>query len=486
MSDRPNFIFIITDNQSDWTLGCYGNNEIQTPNIDRLAADGMRFDNAFCVNPVCSPNRATYLTGLMPSQHGVHSWLGGEVPDSQMGADAYCTIGEFPNLPEMLHENGYRSGMVGKWHLGDSVNPQLGFDYWFAKPKGHTHSFYDSDAIWKGEVYTEPRYFTDVIAEHAVDFLTSCGDHGGHGEDGSDTEGVANAADADHDQPFFLYVGFNGPYGLDNDLRTGHRNRWTEYYADKELSCFPRIPTHPWQRQNLDLIGSETAMRGYAAAISGVDDAVGRILDTLESTGKAKNTCIVYTADHGLCAGHHGFWGMGDHTRPMHMADENLHIPLIIRHPAAINPGSFSGHVCTYDFFPSAITYFDLELSSAASLPGRDFSSCLRSPEGSPEGSPDRWNDVTFHEYENTRTIRTDSFKLITRHPRGPNELYDLVADPEEIDNRFDDPVLTAERASLADMLDAHFTQYCDEQYDLWSGGKTKAGRSIPESEMLG
>ncbi len=82
---RPNIVFIITDNQSPWTLGCYGNDEIRTPNCDRLASEGVRFTNSMCVNPVCSPNRATYMTGLTPSQHGVHNWLGGEKPDAQVG-----------------------------------------------------------------------------------------------------------------------------------------------------------------------------------------------------------------------------------------------------------------------------------------------------------------------------------------------------------------------------------------------------------------
>src|SRR5882762_4820924 len=91
----PNVVFILTDNQGAWTLGCYGNPDIRTPNIDRLAAEGIRFTRALSSNPVCSPTRATFLTGLIPSQHGVHSYLGGEKPDAQMGPDAYCTIREF-------------------------------------------------------------------------------------------------------------------------------------------------------------------------------------------------------------------------------------------------------------------------------------------------------------------------------------------------------------------------------------------------------
>lgn len=157
MTDRPNVVMIMTDNQGAWTLGCYGNEDIRTPGIDALAARGVRFSNAYCVNSVCSPSRATWFTGLIPSQHGVHCFLGGEKPDAQMGTDAYCTIEEFENLPSALHRKGYACGLSGKWHLGDSLNPQLGFDYWFTKPKGGTSEFYDSEMIWQGEVYKEPR-----------------------------------------------------------------------------------------------------------------------------------------------------------------------------------------------------------------------------------------------------------------------------------------------------------------------------------------
>ena len=122
-NDMPNIIFIMTDNQGAWTLGCHGNPDIRTPNIDQLADGGIRFSNAYCVNSVCSPSRATFFTGLTPSQHGVHSYLGGEKPDSQMGPDAYCTIREFANLPRILSDTGYDCGLSGKWHLGDSMTP---------------------------------------------------------------------------------------------------------------------------------------------------------------------------------------------------------------------------------------------------------------------------------------------------------------------------------------------------------------------------
>ena len=122
-ADRPpNLVFILTDNQGAWTLGCYGNPDIRTPNIDRLAREGTLFEHCFSSNAVCSPTRATLLTGLIPSQHGVHSYL--TVGGAQIGPDAYCTIREFQTLPKILSESGYTCGLCGKWHLGDNLKPQ--------------------------------------------------------------------------------------------------------------------------------------------------------------------------------------------------------------------------------------------------------------------------------------------------------------------------------------------------------------------------
>src|SRR4051812_39338391 len=139
-SPLPNVVFILTDNHGAWTLGCYGNKEILTPNIDKLAAEGTLFTRAYCNNPVCSPSRAAFLTGLMPSQHGVHSYLPNA---SQLGPKAYQALKEFRTLPKILSENGYTCGLSGKWHLGENDKPQQGFTYWFAKAGGHTTTFYN-------------------------------------------------------------------------------------------------------------------------------------------------------------------------------------------------------------------------------------------------------------------------------------------------------------------------------------------------------
>jgi len=450
---KPNLVFIITDNQSPWTLGCYGNEEILTPNVDRLAAGGMRFDNTFCVNPVCSPNRATCLTGLMPSQHGVHRWLGVEKPDAQMGPDAYCVIREFTNLPEILAAAGYRCGQSGKWHLGDSLHPQLGFTYWYAMTQGHTASFYWMKVAWEGEVIEEPKHFVEATAAHAVDFLGTVGD-----------------------EPFFLHVGFNGPYCVDGELLSGHKNRHTPYYADKELACFPRTEPHEWQKTFRDAFNNPVARRSYACAISGVDDGVGAILDKLDEMGVADDTIVVFTADHGACAGHHRLWGMGEHARPFNVAQTTMRVPMIVRHPNGIPAGRALGPMTSHaDFFPSILDYlgFADRCPSDVPLSGRSYGPALQGK------ACDLGEEIVFGEYETTRLVTTPAWKLIRRHGFGPDQLFNLVDDPDEAVNLLGRTDIAEVEQDLSQKLEAFFARCCDPQYDTWAGGRSKGGDLI-------
>lgn len=446
----PNLVFILTDNQGAWTLGCYGNPDLRTPNIDLLAADGIRFDRALSCNPVCSPTRATYLTGLIPSQHGVHSYLGGEKPNAQMGEGAYCVIREFGSLPKILREAGYVCGLSGKWHLGANLTPQEGFTDWITMPAGSTTEFYDVPVIENGEVRKESKYLTDLWTEHGVKFI-----------------------ERNKERPFFLYLAYNGPYGLGGSLNKPARNRHAAYYADKELLSFPRDTMHPWLRANKQFLNNPAAIRRMAAEVSGVDDGVGEILATLKRLGLEENTLVVYAGDQGWMGGHNGLWGMGDHTRPLGAFERMMHVPLIFRQPGRIAAGRTNDFlVSNYDFLPTVLTYLGMADKSPTNSPGRDFSPVLA-------GKSIPWKNEVFYEIENTRAIRTEEWKYVARYPDGPFELYDMKADPNEHFNLFGQPLQVEVQQQLAVRLNDFFIRHADPQYDLWQGGRSKAGRLL-------
>jgi arylsulfatase A-like enzyme len=445
--DRPNIVLIFTDNHSAWTLGAYGNEEIRTPNIDRLADEGMRFTSAYTVNPVCSPNRATLLTGLIPSQHGVHSFLASGT-GIQMGPDAYNTIEEFRSLPEILADAGYINGLSGKWHLGNSIEPQEQFSYWYTFEHGGV-PFYDADVIWNGEVQNEPRYMTTAITDHATDFIEQ---------------------NYEKEDPFFLFVAYNGPYGLGNEFRKTHENRHTSYYADKKLLSFPREPIHPWQYNHRDFFENMTTIRGYAAAVSGIDDGVGRLMETLDQYDLDENTLVIFTSDQGLAGGHHGIWGMGDHTRPSAAFDEMLRIPLIYRYPGHIQAGMTSDKmVSIYDFYPTLLSYLGLEeeIPGDPARPGRDYTPVL-------QGGDVGWDDVIFYEFENTRLIRTRDWKYTYRYPEGPHDLYDMKNTPGERINFIHNAAYSEVQARLHERMETFFDTYAAPEYDMWKGGTSK------------
>ena len=447
---QPNVVVILTDNQGAWTLGCYGNPDIKTPNIDRLAREGMLFDNCFSSNAVCSPTRATLLTGLIPSQHGVHSYL--TAGGVQIGPQAYSTIGEFRTLPKILSEAGYVCGLSGKWHLGDNLKPQEGFTSWVTMPHGHTQTFYNADVIEDGKVRKEPEYLTDFWTDHGVKFIHE-----------------------NKDKPFFLYLAYNGPYGLGASMLSPARNRHAADYAENPMRSFPREKINPWLRGEKQLLNNVEAMRRYAAEISGVDDGVGRIMEALKANGVDDNTLAVFTADQGLAGGQNGFWGMGDHTRPLTAFDWTTHVPLIYRYPGHIEAGKRSGLlVSNYDFLPTVLDLVGLRDKTPQKPPlvGHSYAGALT-------GKPISWNDTVFFEFENTRSIRTLSWKYISRFPKGPNELYDLRHDPEERHNLVDQPAHADQQQLLRTQLDKFFATYADPQYDLSRGGRSKAARRV-------
>ena len=214
----PNIVLVFVDNQPADMMGCSGNDEIHTPNLDELARTGVRFDNAFCPNAMCSPCRASVLTGLMPSQHGIHTWLDDERMDTW--PDGWNAIAEFDTLPERLARAGYDTAIIGKYHLGFADVPQNDFAHWVTMDHGHVLSFYGNDMNDNGRISKVPGHSVDYFTDKAVEYIAR------HGE--PDTA------------PFFLYLTYPAPYGHWPSVQGEPDNAFADVYRDMPMNSIPR------------------------------------------------------------------------------------------------------------------------------------------------------------------------------------------------------------------------------------------------------
>ncbi|NLX21227.1 MAG: sulfatase-like hydrolase/transferase [Phycisphaerae bacterium] len=422
VSPRTNVVFIMTDDQGIWSLGCYGHAEPHTPGVDRLAAEGVRFTQAFATTPVCSPSRATFFTGRIPSQHGIHDWIKHE----NMGERArYCLVGE-TLISEVLAEHGYTCGMVGKWHLGDSLGPHAAYSYWFAMLQG-SGPYQNSDMIWNGQVIKTTGYATDRITDHAVEFL-----------------------ELNRDKPFFLNVSYGAPHSPWRD----HPQELVDLYKDCKFDSIPKLPTHPWSAFDVERLRNHEILSQYFAACSGVSRGVERIMATLDTLRLTEKTLVIYTSDQGFCVGHHGLWSKGNASNPRNMYDTSLRIPLIWRQPGRLPQGTSSEVLFSaYDFVPTLLAYLGLPPSPGRNLPGQSFAKAL-------EGQAQKTPDAVFGEYGRTRMIRTRNLKYVHRADGGPHELYDLEKDPGETDNLADRPEHRSRLIALRSRLFDWFERY--------------------------
>jgi len=431
VSDHTNVVFILTDDQGPWAMGCAGNPEIRTPNLDRLAAEGSRFANFFCTSPVCSPARASLMTGRIPSQHGVHDWI----RDRNMPPDPQKYIDGFTCTTDVLAEQGYTCGLSGKWHLGDSLDPQHGFSHWFAHQSGGGQ-YNNAPMVRDGKAINAPGYVTDVITDDALAFL-----------------------DGHKDEPFYLSVHYTAPHSP----WTGHPQDIVDSYDDCPFKSCPQELAHPWigplGRRGL---GDREMLKGYFAAVTAMDLNVGRILDKLDALGLSESTLVVFTSDNGFSCGHHGFWGKGNGTFPLNMYENSVKVPFLIRHPGRIPAGRVTEAMMSqYDVMPTLLDHLGLPAVQDETLPGVSFAAVLA-------GDADEARDevVVYDEYGPVRMIRTQEWKYVHRYPYGPHELYNLVKDPDERSNVVDDTSCRATLAGLRGRLHGWFARYVTPMMD--------------------
>ena len=462
---RPNIVLILSDNQGHSLIGAYGNDEIKTPNIDRLAARGMQFNHAFAVNGVCSPTRATLLTGLIPSQTGIHVAL-----PSDLDVPDWSGVEEFRSLPQTLSEAGYNTGLVGKYHLGMPQRPQLGFQYWVTFPSGHTTTFYDQQVIDNGNEYQVSGHLTDFWTEKATHFLSQ----------------------QKKGKPFFLYLAYNGPYNLPPTVTMEPRSRHAAYYRQRTPSM-PQEKIHPYLKKwaqgkgirtptqlmlkegttawtAIEALNNKVAMINIAAETTMVDDGVGKVTQALEELGLAENTLVIYTSDQGASYGHHGLFGNTSWSFPFTVHNVNMQVPLIFNHPGHIPPGLRSDRVINqFDIFPTLLDYLGMGAVEIANSPGKSFAPLLRG------GDVEDWDDAAYFEFVTVRAVRTPQWKYMKRLDREePDTLHQLEQDPGETNNLAQDPAYGEVVKQLDEKLTRFFDAYGDEKYDLWRGGTAK------------
>lgn len=414
---KPNLIAIVTDDQAVWTIGAYGGNEIPTPHLDRIGKEGARFENAFVHTPVCSPSRGTYLTGRFPSQLGFSDWL------TEEQARTSGVTAANPTWPAILARNGYATGLIGKWHLGNR-DESLPWHNGLLEFTGFLNGGWKPDQVnfinEKGGRIAPEGFSVEICTDLAMKFI-----------------------DSHKDRPFALLVHYREPHAPYTPMPPQD-----EQTADKARL---RIPEHPGLKQPY----TTKNRRGYYASIAAVDRNVGRILDHLAKAGLADNTIVTFTSDHGYNVGEHGIqhkgngvWITGDkfqQSRP-NLFDSSLRVPLMIRGPVVSKPGAVIREwVTNADMFASVLGMLGIERPESAPSNSRDFSPALRGSALPPEAFPRE----LFGQYDlvnnpikaRMRMIRDERWKLILRlDAPAEHELYDLSADPGERANLFGKP----------------------------------------------
>jgi len=400
---KPNIILVLCDDMGHWAMGCAGNNEIKTPNLDKLAASGIRFENFFCTSPVCSPARASVFTGKMPSQHGIQDWLANNENDSIEYLQDQTTY------PQLLSQNGYTCGISGKWHLGNALEPQMGFSHWYVHHSAQA-PYYNTLMIRDGESFTEEGYITDNLTNDALSFLQ-----------------------AQKENPFYLSVHYTAPH---KPWIGCHPQEYVDMYKNCPFDSIPSEPKHPWQIDTHPWPEGEErreTLKGYFAAVTAMDAGIGRILDYLDENNLRENTLVFFMSDNGMNMGHHGIMGKGNGTFPMNLFDTSVKIPAIVSQPGTVPQGVVCDALLSqYDFLPTLLDLTGIE-NNLQNLPGRSFANILKG-----DKADEHSHVVVYDEYGPVRMIRNHEYKYIHRYPYGPHELYNIKNDPGEKVNLYD------------------------------------------------
>lgn len=482
---RPNIIFMMTDDHTTQAMSCYGGNLLQTPNMDRIANEGIRMDNCYAVNALSGPSRACVLTGKFSHENGFTD-------------NASTFNGDQQTFPKLLQQAGYQTAMIGKWHL---ISEPQGFDHWSILSGQHEQGdYYDPDFWEDGKHIVEKGYATDIITDKAIKFLES--------RDKNKPFCMMYHQKAPHrnwmpaprhlgifnnttfPEPASLFDDYEGrgraareqdmsiEHTLTNDwdLKLLTREEMLKDTTNRLYSVYKRMPAavqDKWdsvyaqriaEYRKGDLKGKaliswkyQQYMRDYLATVLSVDENIGRLLNYLEKTGELDNTIIVYTSDQGFFLGEHGWFDK------RFMYEESMRTPLVVRMPGGAR-GDIGELVQNIDYAPTFLELAGAEIP--ADIQGRSLLPLLRGEH------PADWRPALyyhFYEYPAEHMVkrhygvRTDRWKLIHFYNDIDCwELYDLENDPHELRNLFGDPAYAGEQNALFEELGRLQREYGD------------------------
>ena len=477
MTNQPNILFIMADDHSAKAISSYNGGINKTPNIDRIAKEGMKFNHCYVTNSICTPSRATILTGTYNHVNGVTT------------LNTHFN-NRLPHVAKHLQTGGYQTAIVGKWHLGEGKNHEpTGFDYWSVLPG--QGEYFDPFMIEMGQTMEVPGYVTDIITQKSLHWLEN----------------------RDPDKPFFLMCHHKAPHRewephpktkdsyksdikLPETFHDDYKNRAKAAaeakmrikddmtYADLGLvqpegglevgerstfgNIIRKIP-NPDDVTNLRLIDKDSGevftfkttdelsnfkyqryLKRYLRTIASIDEGVGYLLDYLDENQLLENTLVIYTSDQGFFLGEHGWFDK------RFIYEQSLQMPFLVRYPNEIAPGETCESICcNVDFAPTFLDLASLKIPSY--MQGNSLLPLFKGSE------PDNWPQITYHRYWMHRDpdhnayahygIRTQDYKLIYWYNEGYDlpgtnhggedrewELFDCKKDPLELFNVYSDP----------------------------------------------
>ncbi|WP_029487927.1 sulfatase [Candidatus Epulonipiscium viviparus] len=465
--NQPNIVFIMTDDHASHSMSCYGSKINVTPNMDRIANEGMRFDNCFCTNSICAPSRAVILTGK-------HSHLNGVITLN----DEFD--GRQQTFPKLLQKAGYQTGIIGKWHLGEGgyADP-TGFDYYcvlhgqgeYFDPKMREQG---EDKIFKG-------YATDIITDMSLNFIKDrdkskpfmlmCHHKAPH----RPWTVSAKYADLYKDEEILQPETFDDDYATRCDAAREAEMRIDNDFMYRDLKLVPPPTKRPMDKipppdslEGYTLTPEETGVpvsfssyaelknfkyqryiKDYLRCVASVDDGIGQLLDCLNEEGIAEDTIVVYTSDQGFFLGDHGWYDK------RFMYEESLRMPFVIKYPRAIKAGRVSDKmILNLDFAETFLDFAGVPIPD--DMQGKSFRRILED-ENAPAIQTAMyyryWMHLAHHNIWSHYGIRTLDYKLIYYYAQALGksgtideyreaawELFDLKKDPHELNNVYDNP----------------------------------------------